>query len=82
MLITGVSGFLLIMSAIQVIISQKNPKRIYLFRMACGVAIGLGLFARFSMAFQTIMLIVLTVLVLVATNDTYHWVNLKKNSQL
>ncbi|MBE9043605.1 low temperature requirement protein A [Pleurocapsales cyanobacterium LEGE 10410] len=82
MLLAGVAGFLLIMSAIQIIISQKNPRKIYLFRLACGVAVGLGLFTKFNLAFQTIMLIVLTVLILVAINDTYHWENLKNNSQL
>ena len=78
MLLGGVSGFLLIMSAIQVIISDKNPKRIYLFRLACGVVVGLCLFFQVNLAFQTTMIDVLSVLILVAINDTYHWGKLKK----
>ena len=78
MLLGGVSGFLLVMSAIQVIISNKNPKRIYLFRLACGAAIALCLFFQVDLAFQTIMAVVLSVLILVAINDTYQWGKLKK----
>ena len=78
MLIGGISGFLLIISAIQIIISHKNPKRIYLVRFACGVVIGLCLFSQVKVTFDTIMIIVLSILILVAVNDTYHWGNIKK----
>lgn len=77
-LLGGASAFLLSMSAVQLMISNKNPKRIYLVRLACGVAIALCLFFSVDIAFETIMIVVLAVLLFVTINDTYHWGKLKK----
>ena len=80
MLVIGISGFLLTINAVQVIISPKNPKEIYLVRFAGGIAIGLCLFFFTDTAFEITMIIVLSILILVAVNDTYQSVKLEQNN--
>lgn len=77
MLVGSTSGFILFMNAVQMIISQENPQKIYQVRLAGGAIIGLCLFFAKNITFEIIMTIVLFVLILIAVNDTYQWGKLK-----
>ena len=73
LLLAGVGGFLVTLSAVQLIISQRNPPTSYTVRYLVGIALGAVAWTGAISQFAPALWITLGAILFVTVNDTYGW---------